>query len=392
LARTSGSLGFPCPNCGRDYGSKELTIQEYQKRRKSEGQKSDYGIQVRIRPNLKPVEYAWKNQIEKQVMIEQAIRNLKRVKEVLNSLPQPKRQKLEKKLAAVIGKQPSNLEYYKRKEFDVNEEDKEGKTVGKWNPIERISLYREKGDPLYPWIANPPFETFSKVLAKHSYILKEYYTPKERSLMKKGYNVVMKYRESINNASWRYTWSEWFIIAEYANKESARKAARMLKALDGDIGTISSRYLKRRIKSILKFKAEFIKYLPCFFKFLGIIIRIIENDPELKDEWTLILKKRGIARENYEKRIREEYLKKTEITPNPQSSSETICQYNENEDNNSHNAVVMDNGIIEAQNELIRIYHSTSKGIVKCGPFPLSKLPPKAIEELRKEGKIRNYD
>ena len=52
---------------------------------------------------------------------------------------------------------------------------------------------------------------------------------------------------------------------------------------------------------------------------------------------------------------------------------------------------MMDNGIIEVGNELIRISHTTDKGRTRCGPFHLYDLPQNAIERLRKEGKISMY-
>ena len=50
---------------------------------------------------------------------------------------------------------------------------------------------------------------------------------------------------------------------------------------------------------------------------------------------------------------------------------------------------MMDNGIIEVGNELIRISHTTDKGIIRCGPFHIWELSQEAIERLRKEGKVR---
>lgn len=145
----------------------------------------------------------------------------------------------------------------------------------------------------------------------------------------------------------------------------------MLITLDGESGKLSPRYIKRAVKRAREIKVEFEKYIPHYFRFLGIIETITDNDPELRKEYDELLKHRHEARQNYEKRIEEEYLNKKGLTPNHQhnfNSNKNNCNLPET-GTKGNDDVIMDNGILEVGNELIRICHSTKEGKIHCGPF-----------------------
>ena len=208
--------------------------------------------------------------------------------------------------------------------IDIYVEDNEGNRKRVWNPIEAIRNYRNEGDTLYPLIADPPSEFYRKVLCKYPYVLEEYFTRYEQDMMQKGWDFVGKYRQSIHNKLWRYTMHEWFIIAKYAETEGAGKTARMLTTLDGNIGKLSSRYIRRNLKKVPKYMMEYKTYMPHYFRFLEVINSVIENDPELKLEWAKILKQREIDRQDYEKRIGKEYLDKKRLALNDQQDLDSI--------------------------------------------------------------------
>jgi hypothetical protein len=145
------------------------------------------------------------------------------------------------------------------------------------------------------------------------------------------------------------------------------------------------------LKKIEKYMTEFKIYVPYYSHFLGLIGAIIDDDLELKAEWEKLVKQREISIKDYEKRIEEEYLNKTGLVLDDREKPNSIDNTYDNTKavTKRYNDVVMDNGIIEVGNELVRIYHTTDKEIIRCGPFHLYELPQEAIERLRKEGKIR---
>jgi hypothetical protein len=128
------------------------------------------------------------------------------------------------------------------------------------------------------------------------------------SCILRGFELICKYREPFYDKNWRYTWVEWYYIVKYAEAESCRKAAKMLRALDGEKGRMSRRYIQRQKEPVLSFAKDFDEYVGYFVDFYIAILRIIENEPELKEEYERILKEKEISRENYEKKIKQEYL------------------------------------------------------------------------------------
>ena len=71
MGRAREELGFQCPGrCGGlIHGSVEIIIQEYHKREIARSDNDVDPRSIRLWPNMKPVEYAWKNEIETRVEI-----------------------------------------------------------------------------------------------------------------------------------------------------------------------------------------------------------------------------------------------------------------------------------------------------------------------------------
>ena len=109
-------------------------------------------------------------------------------------------------------------------------------------------------------------------------MLEEYFTRHEQTMMQKGWEFMGKYRHSIHNKLWRYTMHEWFIIARYAEREGVGKTVRMLTTLDGHIGKLSSRYIRRNLNNVKKYMTEFKTYLPHYFHFLGVLYAIADSE------------------------------------------------------------------------------------------------------------------
>ena len=131
------------------------------------------------------------------------------------------------------------------------------------------------------------------------------YIPEERmSQVWKGFDVICKYREPFYDKNW----PEWHVIVKYASAKSPKKAAKMLRAVDGQEGRMSARYIERQKKRVLSFVKDFREYGGYFFGFYNAILSVIESDQELKKEHEKILEEKKVSRENYEEKIRQEYL------------------------------------------------------------------------------------
>ena len=163
MGRAREELGFQCPGrCGGlTHGSAEIIIQENHKREIARSDNDVNPRSIRLWPNMKPVEYAWKNKIETRVEIDCLIQKLQTVKDRLESLPKPEQQKIGKQVFDKIQKLTEDIEYKRNErtkteaEFDVYIEDNEGNRKREWNPIEDIRNYRNSGDLLYPRASEP---------------------------------------------------------------------------------------------------------------------------------------------------------------------------------------------------------------------------------------------
>ena len=435
------ALGFPCPECGREYGSIEVIMIEPKQSSNLRIIKDIRGnelkkVETKRRPILKPTEYAWKNRIESNLTYNKLVDAFTRVRNIDWSLitDTNQRQELSDRLSRTITDIESTLnekriiseqqtrDYAK---WDIDSEFRVFPihiTDMKWNPIKIIKIYRQVGDPFA--ILNLPYEFFYKVRKKHGYAFgAEYISEEERKLMLKGLDVYAKYSESFYNRNWRYTWFEWFVIALYAREKGPRRAARMLRALDSTDKSLSYEYIRDRISPTLDFLKEYNENITGLFKFMNYIRAIVENDSELKQEYEIILRNLKKGRDDYENMIITQY--NTKINQLHKLSGEVQIgngESNVNTITEDHRGA-LPNGIILIGNERVKIrltnkdyeteriryekllQDANLKGVSRqeiykikkiepkkriiCGPFHPSRLPFNVLEQLCKEGKIQ---
>jgi hypothetical protein len=143
----------------------------------------------------------------------------------------------------------------------------------------------------------------------------------------------------------------------------------MLRALDGEEGRMSRRYIQRQREPVLSFAKDFDEYVPHFFNFYNAILCIIENDPELKEEHEKILKEKELSRENYEKKIKQEYLNSIRQynilqLPSHKDNNGTIpnqkekCSTHASKEVSDKAVRILHNGVVEVGLERIRAHHS----------------------------------
>lgn len=167
----------------------------------------------------------------------------------------------------------------------------------KWNPMTMIRKYRNTGDLFCQLDIHMDF--YAKVLAKYYHHTK-YFLENYKEVLTKAFDIVDKYRKPFYDINYRYTWYEWFWIVRYAQAFTPRRAAQMLLALDGDGGKgeekgkgriiISSlRHINDMKDPVMEFWHDYFYYVPYFFHFLNVIDRLVERDPELKNEYNKIL-------------------------------------------------------------------------------------------------------
>ncbi len=167
------------------------------------------------------------------------------------------------------------------------------KNVIKWNPITMIRKYRHMGDPFRHF--DFPMDFYAKVVAKYDCIPTKSFSENDIEGLKKGFDIINKYRRQFYDRNYRYTWYEWFWIVRYAQAFTPRKAAKMLLALDGEEqgagGRMSPKHIKDNINPVMQFWQDYFYYTPYFFSYLKFIHRLIEMDPELKAEYNKMIGK-----------------------------------------------------------------------------------------------------
>src|SRR5690348_16538798 len=184
-------------------------------------------------------------------------------------------------------------------EVQVSKEKEKGEIVNntsnniviKWNPITMIRKYRDMGDP-FRYICFP-MDFYAKVLAKYGCVPTNILSESDIEVLKKGFDIINKYRRQFYDRNYRYTWYEWFWIVRYAQAFTPRRAAKMLSVIDGEEqgagGRISPKHIKDNINLVMKFWQDYFYYSPYFFSYLKFIHRLIKRDPELKAEYNMIL-------------------------------------------------------------------------------------------------------
>ena len=128
---------------------------------------------------------------------------------------------------------------------------------------------------------------------------------------------------------------------------------------------MSARYIERQKKRVSSFFKEFSDYFPYFVDFCKATLYIIENDPKLKEEHETILKEKEISRQNYEKKMKQQYINTIELSSHENSNNgefqtciSTQSKEVSNKTHDNENVRILDNGILEVGLEWIRIHHS----------------------------------
>lgn len=224
-------------------------------------------------------------------------------------------------------------------------------------------------------------------------------------LLKKGFDIINKYRRQFYDRNYRYTWYEWFWIIRYAQAFTPRRAAKMLLVLDGEEqgagGRISPKHIKDNINPVMQFWQDFFYYTPYFFSYLKFIHRLIEMDPELKAEYNKMLEGDDKDNDATISRMLEEHLN---------SLQQKLLEDNTSNVNNNNNDYYLgtnndDFKAVKVGQERIRIYHSNKnyqkemeefkdgsrnerpKKKFSC-TFSPSLLPMDVRIKLHKEGKV----
>jgi hypothetical protein len=453
LPAKSKLLGFNCVICGRDYGSIQFLRhknKEIKRKRRRILSKRNVVEPLLIpkRSTLNPVEYSPRNLIitkDEEKLLDKATKDMTQLRRdswrllpFSPPLPISERQKLEAYVACLKARVEARKQ---RRQVDDEEEARRDsewnvienvgdvdphvysltKTLGRgtvtitektsdkergvkgnnviirWNPITIIKKYRRSVDLLRHLDFKMDF--YAKVLAKYYYIFTKYLFEEKKEILKKAFSVINTYRKQFSNRNWRYTWFEWFWIVRYAQAFSTRRAAKMLLALDGKEGSMSPKHIKDQMQSVIKFWEEFIHYSPYFFNFLKLVHKLIEKDPELKEEYRKILEQDENDNENYRKRMLEEHHERIQQQQLHDDSNDNSNDYYKGANNND------DFKVAKVGPERVRIHHSNPnyqkemeqfrRGLRKEKPkkkisctFSPSLLPIDIRIKLHKEGKI----
>jgi hypothetical protein len=450
LPAKSKLLGFNCVICGRDYGSIQFLRhknKEIKRRRRILSKRNAVEpLLIPKRSALNPVEYSLRNLIitkAEEKLLDKATKDMAQLRRdswrllpFSSPLPHSERQKLKAYVANLKARvearkqqrQVDEEEARRDAEWNVIENvgdvdprgysltkilgrgtvtiteetsDKERGVKGnniiiKWNPITIIKKYRCSVDPLRHLDFKMDF--YAKVLAKYYYVFTKHLFEEKKEILKKAFDIINTYRKQFSNRNWRYTWFEWFWIVRYAQAFSTRRAAKMLLALDGKEGSMSPEHIKDQMHSVLKFWEEFIHYSPYFFNFLKLVHKLIEKDPELKEEYRKSIEQDENDNENYGKMMLQEHLERI------QQRQQLHNDGNDNNNNDYYGANNNDFKITKIRPERVRIHHSNPnyqkeieqfrRGLRKEKPkkkisctFSPSLLPIDVRIKLHKEGK-----
>jgi hypothetical protein len=155
-----------------------------------------------------------------------------------------------------------------------------------------IRQYRDIVDPFRH--LEFPMDFYAKVLAKYGCIPTKIVSEEDIKILRKAFDIINKYTRQFYDRNYRYTWYEWFWIVRYAQAVTPGNAAKMILALDGELGEgarggISPKHIKDKIKPVLKFWQDYFYFSPYFFNFLKFIHNLIKRDSELSVQYNKIL-------------------------------------------------------------------------------------------------------
>lgn len=426
MPRPTNALGFSCPQCGRNYGSIQFLGQKIRKviNRKKSGDDLD-SVHIPKRKKLHPVEYSLRNKIiadMEEKLLERGINDLDSIRlsgRCLLPVLRAKKQMLEENVAILerrvnARQQQRSTNEVSDPKWDVLESSLDipphiyeltktlggnyivvkkmgNKNIVKWNPIKLIKEYRNSIDPIRHLDFNSDF--YAIVLARYPSIKKKFTEMKDT--MNKAFEVIDTYRKQFSDRNYQYTYIEWFWIVRYAQVTSARRAIKMLMALDGEEEKLSTKHVKDKMNSVLKFWEKFIQYSPHFFNFLTEMHHLIEKDPELKNEYSKIKQHNDDIDRRYVLRMLDEHF---QGLPLNLTDSNDTNDYFKGLKEDSFKASKL-------TGPRVRIYHSNSnykkemqdynKKLIKKRPkkkisctFNPSKLPIDVRVRLHKEGKV----
>ena len=200
---------------------------------------------------------------------------------------------------------------------------------------------------------------YAKVVAKYGCIPTKIFSENDIEGLEKGFDIINKYRRQFYDRNYRYTWLEWFWIVRYAQAFSPKKAAKMLLALDGEEqgeagGRMSPKYIKDNINPVMRFWQDYFCYSPYFFSYIQYIHRLIDSDPELKDEY-----KKMLERDKKENDVTIDNMLKEHGNSLQQKLLEnTTSNVNNNNDDYYLGTSNEDFKAVKVGQERIRIYHS----------------------------------
>lgn len=342
----SKPLEFNCPHCGRGYGSieflapKKLSVMNRRKR------VDDLDtIHIPKRKTLHPVEYSVRNEIiaeAEEKLLKRAINDLESIKlsgPYLSPILEAKKQRLEKYVLIfkqrITARQQSCKELRQDCQWDVEERSKDldadtyelTRSLGgndiivkkikskksrlgneyyviRWNPIKLIKNYRNSIDILRHIYLNA--DLYGMVLAKYRSVNK--ILNENEDIYTKAFEVINQYRKQFSDRNYRFTYFEWFWIIRYAQVTTPRNTVRMLIALDGKEGIVSTMHIKNKMRSVLVFWNEFNRYGPYFFKFVKYMHYLIEKDPQLNSVYNKIQQQHDETDKQYVRGMLDEHF------------------------------------------------------------------------------------
>jgi hypothetical protein len=148
------------------------------------------------------------------------------------------------------------------------------------------------------------------------FMMKEILSPEKHSTIHKAGEIYDRYVKQFSNKRWQYTRVERFWIVVFAKSRGIGNTRGMLRALDGERGRVSNKYIKNLIEPTLKFWKDYYKYIPYLFELLYKGQTLIESDQELKNEYQKMLEESRIETEKYQEETITNYLKQVLLQSN----------------------------------------------------------------------------
>jgi hypothetical protein len=444
LPAKSRSLGFPCPSCKSGIGSISVEKQKNwwdKKERKRAKGKTHESYNRKPRALLRPNEYAFDNSLIewfRKVITTKGTEALEKLQDSpqWNLFTDVEKHKLEDAIMKIKSSEDMKGQQkqtdYDHSKWQVVEKVEDidprvfelmrimsdgivlerhnanekwsGNDVIKYNPFKEILDYRQSPDFFRHFDLGSLLDFYvAKLSFKYpSFTMEEVLSPKKCLNIHKAGEIYDRYVKPFSNKRWHYTWVERFWIVAFAKARGIGNTLNMLRALDGDRGRVSNKYLKNLTEPTLKFWEDYYEYMPSLFELLYKGHALIDSDQELKIKYQKMLERHRIEIERYQKETISNYLKQALLQSD--YGGNDGYKGNGKEETSKHDDYLR---VTRARPDRIRIYHynpnykkemeERKKGIRKedpwkrkrCGPFRLSQLPPNIIFQLTKEGRLQ---